>query len=242
MSDGPVPECVLQQRAADATASEAAMLEALAAYAASGEWQGAGIRSFGHWCDINLGILSSRASRIARAAERLADLRLLRAAFAAGSVSLDKVLPVTPVASAATDERFTMLAVAASASQSQRICAAYRNLDRDDSPEVEEARHPKRGLTSTRMDEGLVRLVVVLEPDEAAVVLAAIDARVEDAWRRDRDAADDTPRTELSERRATALVELATDGLVTGPHPVVRDRGHRGPCARGCRGVDRGAG
>ena len=102
------------------------------------------------------------------------------------------------------------------------VCAAYRDRDRDESPEAEEARHLKRGLTSTRMDEGLVRIVAVLEPDEAAIVLAAIDRRVEDNWRRDRDAEDDVPRTELSERRATALVELATDGLVTGPDPIVR--------------------
>lgn len=66
-----------------------------------------------------------------------------------------------------------------------------------------------------------MRIVAVLEPDEAALVHAALDARVEDAWRRD-PSDDAKPPSELSTRRADALVELATEGLVQGPDPVVR--------------------
>lgn len=211
----------LLQQAADTHAAEARLLQTLAAYFASGEWQGWGIRSFGHWCDINLGIASARANRLARAAERLAELPALAAAFAEGSVSLDKVLLLTPVATASSDRELTDMALAASVTQLRRICSALRDLDRDESDEAEQRRQRKRGVTSSKDDE-LVKIVAVLEPDEAAIVLNAIDTRVEDNWRRDRDGDDDIPRAELSVRRADALVEAFTDAFVSGPDPVVR--------------------
>ena len=38
-------------------------------------------------------------------------------------------------------------------------------------------------MTKREVDDGLVRITATLDPDEAAIVFAAIDARVEDAWR-----------------------------------------------------------
>jgi hypothetical protein len=126
------------------------------------------------------------------------------------------------VATAATDAKFTSIARAGSVAQVQRICATYRRLDDDDSPDALQERHRNRCVTSNPQDSGLVRIVALLEPEEAALVLAALDARVEDAWRRDRPSDDATPPVELATRRADALVELATEGLVEGPDPVVR--------------------
>ena len=137
-------------------------------------------------------------------------------------MSLEKVLTVASVATAATDVKFTTIARAASLAQLQRICGAYRDLDDDDSAEKLEERHGRRRVTSQTLDSKLVRIVAVLEPDEAAIVLAAVDARVEEAWRRDRSSDDEVPPRELTSRRADALVELATEGLVEGPDPVMQ--------------------
>ena len=215
-------ERVLLAQAAQVHAANAALAETLARFDALEGWHGYGIRSVGQWCDINLGLGSRGAARFAQAAGRLAELPLLRQAFLDGSVSVDKVQTVAAVATAATDEKFTTIALAASVAQLQRICAAYRKVKQDESPDALARRHYRRGVQACPTDDGLVRVVALLEPDEAAIVLAAVDARVEDTWRHGRDPADETPPTELATRRADALVELATEGLVEGPDPVVR--------------------
>lgn len=81
-------------QAAQVHAAQSAMAETSARFAATDAWQGAGIHSFGHWCDVNLGIGSRPAGRLATAAGRLHELPLLQAAFADGALSLDKVLAV----------------------------------------------------------------------------------------------------------------------------------------------------
>jgi len=215
----------LEQRvlvaAANVHAAHAALAEALTEFERSQEWQGAGIRSLGHWADINLGVGSRQAGRLAAAAARLPELPELAAAFAEGAVSLDKVLLIAPVATPRLDGHLTAIARAGSVAQVARICAAYRDVTKPDTPDANQQRHARCGLNTSRTDDGLIRIVALLEPDDAALVLAALDARVETAWRAGR-ADDDSPAPDLAARRATALVELSTDGLIEGPHPVVR--------------------
>jgi hypothetical protein len=95
-------------------------------------------------------------------------------------------------------------------------------VKKDESPDALERRHHRRGVHASPTDDDLVRIVALVEADEAAIVLAALDARVEEAWRHGRDPDDETPPTELSTRRADALIQLATEGLVEGPDPIVR--------------------
>jgi hypothetical protein len=216
-----VDERRVLERAAAANAADAALAEALVAFEAGGEWQGAGIRSFGHWCDVNVGLASRPALRLTRAGGRLRELPAIAAAFEEGALSVEKMQLVAEVAGPATDERFATIARQASVSQLQRICAEYRKLGQDETAEAAETRRGRRGLSAAPTDDGLVRIVAVLEADEAAIVLAALDARVEQAWREERPAAD-VPAPELSARRADALVEQATERLVDGPEPVVR--------------------
>lgn len=211
----------LLDRAAGAHAATAQMAETLFEFAASDEWQGYGIRSFGHWCDINLGLRSREATRIATAAERLGELPLLRQAFGEGSVSPEKVLLVSDVATAASDERFTTMAMLSSVAQLTRICSAYRKIHRPDDADAAEQRQARRRVAVQSVDDDLVRITTVLEKDEAAIVLAAIDRRVEARWREEREADYEQRPTELGARRADALVELANDAMEVGPDPIV---------------------
>jgi hypothetical protein len=215
-------EALLHAQAAQLHAVTAALAESLARFDGEHGWHGAGLRSIGHWADINLGIAAHRANQLAAIGGRLAELPKLRAAFVEGAVSEDKVRLAAAVATSASDEKFTYLARAASTAQLRRICSAYRRVTEDDSAGALDQRHRRREVTAQPLDDGLVRVVALVEPDEAALVLAALDARVESAWRRDRASDDETPPTELSARRADALVELATEALVEGPDPVVR--------------------
>lgn len=208
--------------AARVHAAQAELATLLAELGGGEKWHGAGIQSLGHWADINLGISSRAAGRMATAGAKLAAMPALRAAFVEGAVSLEKVLAIVPVATPARDAGLTHLARHGSMAQLHRICKELRKLDDPDDPDAHERRRCRRGVNVARADDGLVRIVAVLEPDDAAAVLAALDARVEDAWRRDRPRDDAAPPTELSVRRADALVELATEGLVEGPDPVVR--------------------
>jgi hypothetical protein len=150
---------------------------------------------------------------------------LLRAAFAAGALSVDKVRAVASVATSESDEKFTTIARAASVAQLQRICAAYRKVNQDESPAADERRRVRRGVTKRDIDDGLVRVVALLEADEAAIVWAAMGARVEDAWRNAHPSDDETNAEvcapDLAARRADALVELAAEALETRPDPIV---------------------
>ena len=223
---GPASE--LEQRvlaaAARVHAAQAELAGLLAEFEGSGGWRGDGIRSFGHWCDINIGVASRPADRLTAAAKRLEELPVLRAAFAEGALSVDKVLEVVDVVTPQSDGRFALMARLATVTQLRRICNIYRKVTAEESPEALERRRCRRAVNASRTDDGLLRIVAVLDADEAAIVLSALDARVETAWRRQRGDTTDTsdvPAPDLSVRRADALVELATEGLVEGPDPVV---------------------
>jgi hypothetical protein len=218
----------LEQRllacAADVHAAMARLTAKLAELDASREWEGHGIQSIGHWGDINLGLPSRLVNDLAGVATRLEELPELREAFAEGALSVDKVRAVASVATPVSDATFTHMARAGSVAQLQRICAAYRRVTENEDI-GEERRELRRGVTKRAVDDGLVRITATLDPDEAAIVFAAIDARVEDAWRRSKPAGDETTAEvcapDIASRRADALVEVAAAGMEAGPDPVM---------------------
>lgn len=74
--------------------------------------------------------------------------------------------------------------------------------------------------------DGLVRVVAMLEPDEAALLEAAMAARVEATWREERETTEEPAEPtavppHIAGRYADALVELARESLEHGPQPVV---------------------
>jgi hypothetical protein len=220
----------LEQRllacAADVHAAMARLTAKLAELDASREWEGHGIQSIGHWGDINLGLPSRLVNDLAGVATRLEELPELREAFAEGALSVDKVRAVASVATPVSDATFTHMARAGSVAQLQRICAAYRRVTENENEDTSaERREQRRGVTKRAVDDGLVRITATLDPDEAAIVFAAIDARVEDAWRRSKPAGDETTAEvcapDIASRRADALVEVAAAGMEAGPDPVM---------------------
>jgi Domain of unknown function (DUF222)/HNH endonuclease len=164
-------------------------------------WVGAGLRSIGHWASIDLGINARSACAMARVGRQLADLPAIADAARSGVLGWDKVELVCRVVDPATETRWLDLARAMSVGQLRRLVSAYRRASADSAPgSVGERTDRRRGIWIFDEPDGLVRVTALLDPDDAAVLRAALAAHVELLWR-DRAAA--SPTTEAHSARTT---------------------------------------
>src|SRR5215470_18944795 len=85
-------------------AAQAEFALRLAAFDDGGGWGGAGIRSCPHWLSIQAGLDYHTSADLLRVGHALAELPLIRQAFGAGRLSLDKVRAVLRVATPADEE------------------------------------------------------------------------------------------------------------------------------------------
>src|SRR5262249_37402920 len=107
-----------------AATAELAMLAASFDDAAG--WGGAGIPSCAHWLAIQAGLDPAPSAHLLRVGHALAGLPLIREAFCAGQLSLDKVRAVLRVASPADERLWLELALGSDAAQLVRICREVR--------------------------------------------------------------------------------------------------------------------
>jgi Domain of unknown function (DUF222)/HNH endonuclease len=150
-------------------------------------WVGAGLRSIGHWASIDLGINARSASAMARVGRQLADLPAIAAAARSGVLGWDKVELVCRVVDPATETKWLDLAREMSVGQLRRLVSAYRRASADPAPDsAAERTGRRRGIWIFDEPDGLVRVTALLDPDDAAVLRAALAAHVELQWR-DRD-------------------------------------------------------
>src|SRR5258706_684058 len=148
----------------------------VASFDAGGGWGGAGIRSCAHWLSIQAGLDLSTSADLLRVGHALSGLPLLRQAFAAGQLSLDKVRALLGVAAQADEEIWLELALACDASELVRICRECRRSMDADAPGQDDRLRARRGLWTRRREDGMLRLVALLPPEDGAVVLAALEA------------------------------------------------------------------
>src|SRR5438094_6331921 len=130
-----------------------------------------GCRSAAQWLNWRCGISLVTAREQVRVAHRLAELPLVRAAFASGELSYSKVRAIVRIATPATEETLVMWARHATAAQLERIVAQFRRVDR---VQAEEARE-KRAV-SWSFDDGTFVLRARLGAEEGELVLAALEA------------------------------------------------------------------
>src|SRR5215472_881654 len=137
---------------------------------------GAGIRSCAHWPSIQAGLDLHTSADLLRVGHALADLPLIRQAFSGGQLSLDKVRAVLRVASPADEEVWLELALGADASQLVRICREVRrSMDADAAGQADRLL-ARRGLWTCVREDGMLRLVALLLPEDGALVVAALEA------------------------------------------------------------------
>ncbi|HEX6239030.1 MAG TPA: DUF222 domain-containing protein [Acidimicrobiales bacterium] len=201
-------ESQLCELAALINAANAELMALLAEFDRLEGWQGTGIRSIGHWAAIHLGIDARTAARQTIAGHRLSELPAIAGACAGGEIGWSKVRVLAQVAEPATDERWLGLARDMSVTQLTRCAHAYRRAcDTDDRERLERARE-RRGIWLFDEPDGLVRITGLLEPDDAAVLRAALSAQEELQWR-DRAAAVEVNETDAPDTADTAAAEPA---------------------------------
>src|SRR3954463_6340016 len=133
-------------------------------------WFEQGAQSCAHWLTWRGGLDPGTAREKVRVARALGALPAIDEAFAAGRVSYAQVRAMTRVATTDNEARVLAVALEATGAQLERICRA---LKRATTPEAEQA--ADRRVRARALGSGLVRLEVVVSPDEADLLIRAIE-------------------------------------------------------------------
>jgi Domain of unknown function (DUF222)/HNH endonuclease len=157
-------------------AATAELVELAAALDADGSWAGIGVRSCAHYLSISIGVDVWTAGEMVRAGHALETLPCLRAAFAEGRLSFDKIRAVVKVATPDDDEMWTSIALHASGAQLARICRSVRLAFAADDPRRATDPLLNRSVRTWWREDGMLELMAVLPHEDGAVVLAALEA------------------------------------------------------------------
>ncbi len=133
-------------------------------------WFAQGAMSCAHWLTWRIGLDRGAAREKVRVARALGALPRIDAAFAAGHLSYAQVRAVTRVANADNEERLLDVAVAATGAQLERICRGLRSATRSEADAAQE-----RYVRARVLGNGLVKLEVVVTPDESTIIIDAIE-------------------------------------------------------------------
>jgi hypothetical protein len=154
------------------------LLSQIRAFDQAEGWGDTGALSCAHWLSWRVGLGLGVAREKVRVARALGDLPRIDDALRRGELSYSKTRAMTRVATAENEETLLELALAATAAQLEKICRLYRPIQKDGA-EDHEAEDDRRWLRVRHSDDGMVCITVSLHPDEAARVLAAVDASAE---------------------------------------------------------------
>jgi hypothetical protein len=215
-------------------------------------WSVYGVPTGAHWLNWRCGLSLSAAREHLRVGHALADLELVRGAFMAGEISYSKARALTRIATAKTEEWLLDMAGLMTAGALEQVCSSYRRVElederREQAQAARETRHVRNWTTAT----GQVAIYAELPADEAAVVIAALEARlrqlreerlteVEELNQARHDVSAETPETNGEEggdvsaetspawpTMADALVATAEAALAAGPAASTRSESTR---------------
>ncbi|HEV2035340.1 MAG TPA: DUF222 domain-containing protein [Candidatus Dormibacteraeota bacterium] len=209
---------------AHAHAAMARVARAAAEFDTIGGWCGGGIRSLPHWLAINAGFDMHTGAELVRVGHALNALPKIAEAFGAGQLSFDKVRQITTVATPPTEHLLLEIAQGSSGAQLARICRALRRIADSNASDSADEHLSLRGIWTHWDDGGMLRLVAKLTPEDAAVVMAALESITgsqpvpEKADDGSRDPADDR----WAARRADALVAMCDHILAGGVDALVK--------------------
>ena len=133
-------------------------------------WFRQGAMSCAHWLTWRIGLDRGTAREKVRIARALGALPRIDAAFAAGRLSYAQVRAITRVANADNEERLLEVALAATGAQLERICRGLRSATKGESQAAQE-----RYVRARVLGNGLVKLQVVVTPDESTLIIDAIE-------------------------------------------------------------------
>jgi hypothetical protein len=137
----------------------------------AGGWYAEGADSCAHWLAWRIGLDSATAREKVRVARALGTLPAIDEALRLGKLSYAKVRALTRVATPETEAKLLEVAVVATGAQLERLCRGYRRALAPDETLAPEERSVRR----RDLPDGMVKLEIVLSPDEADLVLRALD-------------------------------------------------------------------
>ena len=206
----------LCQLAAHLAAATCRWLELLAEFDARAGWAQWGVKSCAHWLSWRCSFGLAAGREHVRVARKLRELPRVSQAFAAGQLSYCKVRAITRVATPETEPQLLSLALEASGAQLEKIVRAYRGALSATLPTSQHA-HELRHLSWSWNEDGSLRIVGRLPPDEGALLLTAIEHANQPPT-----APTDTPTQTYDAdpagaHRADALIAIARSSLAANP-------------------------
>ena len=147
------------------------LLECIRGFDEARGWHDQGAMSCAHWLSWRLGWDPATAREKVRVAHALGALPSIDEALRCARLSYAKVRALTRAATPDNETKLLQMALVATAAQLEQLCRGYRVvLDREMEPKAEERLVRRRLLPG-----GMVKLEMVLQPDEADLVLRAIE-------------------------------------------------------------------
>ncbi len=174
--DNPI-ERELLELVAHIDAATQRMLMLIRIHDESGAWRAVGIASCAQWLAWKCGMAPATARERVRVARALGELPQIDEAFSKGLVSYSKVRAMTRVATRENEEKLLHTAKGATAGQLEVICRGLRTVGQ----EPRAVREVERWVIRKRGDGDFVRIEAQLHPDEAALVMKALDALRDDS-------------------------------------------------------------
>lgn len=178
-------------------------------------WSRSGARSAAQWVAGIAGTSLHDARAMLETADRLDGQPIVGEAFATGEVSESQAREVAAAAEAAPSRQSELVADARVKSRSElkEKCGRIRRAGGD--AEARHRRHVRERHLRTWTDgEGAFRLAGSLPADSGAIVKAALDAGLDEMFRRARKQG---RRESLDAYRADALVDLCAGGSAAAP-------------------------
>jgi hypothetical protein len=163
----------IAQMAAHLDAATHRLLTCIRAFDDSGEWHREGALSCAAWLTWRIGLDPGTAREKVRVARALGVLPKIDDALKRGALSYAKTRALTRVATPENEEDLLAMATYSTGAQLERLCRLVRKVvgvDQWGNPLDDRRTFSREGL-----DNGMVRLSVVLHPDEAAIVMKAIE-------------------------------------------------------------------
>jgi hypothetical protein len=163
----------IARTAAHLDAATHRLLTCIRAFDTSGEWERQGAISCAHWLAWRIGLDPGAAREKVRVARALGRLPLLDDGLRRGALSYAKVRALTRVATSENEATLAEMAGSCTGAQLEKLCRRLRRVVdvTQDGDRLDDRRYVKQ----EPLDNGMVRLSAVLHPDEAALVMKAID-------------------------------------------------------------------
>jgi hypothetical protein len=203
------------------------LLELIRRFDAGSGWYTHGCLSCAQWLSWRIGLDLCAAREKVRVARALGALPRIDDAFRHGRISYSKVRALTRVATPENEASLLEVARSSTAAQLEKICRGYRRALNGLAGKLPCDDEDQRWVRDRSTDSGMIRIEAQLLPDEAALVLKAIEAARERAWKARRASAESraeengcreaaaAPTRRRLLHRADELVQIAEDFLTS---------------------------